>query len=77
MWLPCGVIYLLKIDRCESTGFGEISCEGCIPDTVNGAKYIRDLYEMANDQSGTPRVPSSLPSYLSYKGTPMVHQWEK
>eukprot|EP00884_Botryococcus_braunii_P005107 jgi/Botrbrau1/14598/Bobra.242_2s0008.1 len=39
------------------TGFGEICCDGCIPDTVNGVKYIRDLYDMAHDQSGKYTVP--------------------
>lgn len=35
-------------------GFGSFPPKDCIPDTVNGAKFIRDLYEMSNDESGAP-----------------------
>lgn len=38
-------------------GHGSFDCEGCIPDTVNKAKFVRDLYEMANDTSGKYTVP--------------------
>ena len=38
-------------------GFGSFSCEGCIPDTVNGAKFIRDLYELSKDSIGKYSVP--------------------
>jgi len=31
----------------SSTGHGSFDCSGCIPDTVNGAKFVRDLYEKA------------------------------
>lgn len=34
-------------------GFGQFDTEGCIPDTVNGAKNVRELYEKVNDTSGT------------------------
>lgn len=33
-------------------GHGSFGCEGCIPDTVNGAKFIRDLYDRAGDTTG-------------------------
>ena len=33
-------------------GYGSFSCEGCVPDTVNGAKFVRDLYEIAHDTTG-------------------------
>jgi putative glutathione S-transferase len=31
-------------------GYGSFPCDGCIPDTVNGAKSMRDLYELSADQ---------------------------
>lgn len=37
---------------CVLTGHGSFPPKECIPDTVNGAKYIRDLYEMSNDTGG-------------------------
>ena len=37
---------------------GSFGCEGCIPDTINGAKFIRDLYEMADDKLGAVLRPS-------------------
>ena len=33
-------------------GFGQFDTEGCIPDTVNGAKNVRELYDKVNDTSG-------------------------
>ena len=24
-------------------GYGSFSCEGCVPDTVNNARFVRDL----------------------------------
>ena len=33
-------------------GYGSFPTEGCIPDTVNGAKFIRDLYEKVDDEVG-------------------------
>lgn len=36
----------------SSTGHGSFGCEGCIPDTVNGAKFVRDLYEKVGDTFG-------------------------
>lgn len=41
----------------SSTGFGSFSCDGCIPDDVNGAKFVRDLYEKSNDTAGKYTVP--------------------
>jgi len=38
-------------------GYGSISCKGCIPDTVNNAKTIRELYEMADDTGQKYSVP--------------------
>ena len=28
------------------TGHGSFPCTGCIPDTINGAKFVRDLYDL-------------------------------
>lgn len=31
-------------------GYGSFDCdEACVPDTVNGCKFVRDLYEKARD----------------------------
>lgn len=39
-------------------GHGSFSCdEACIPDTVNGCKTLRELYECANDQTGRYSTP--------------------
>lgn len=38
-------------------GFGSFGCQGCIPDTVNGASFVRDLYEAAGDNNGKYTVP--------------------
>ena len=34
------------------TGRGKFDCEGCIPDWVNGAKTVRQLYQLARDTDG-------------------------
>jgi putative glutathione S-transferase len=41
------------------TGYGAISCEDCIPDEINGAKSIRELYELSegSSYSGKYTVP--------------------
>lgn len=41
----------------SSTGFGSFGCEDCIPDTINGAKFVRDLYELSHDTGGKYTVP--------------------
>eukprot|EP00955_Chlamydomonas_euryale_P003263 35110-Chlamydomonas_euryale.AAC.1 len=41
--------------RVTAAGFGAFSCAGCIPDSINGVKYVRDLYEKAGDTLGTRR----------------------
>lgn len=41
----------------SSTGYGSFPCDGCIPDTVNGAKFVRDLYDQAGDTFGKYTVP--------------------
>jgi putative glutathione S-transferase len=38
-------------------GLGSFDCEGCIPDSLNNAKFVRDLYEMAHDTGGKCTVP--------------------
>jgi len=38
-------------------GLGSIDCSGCVPDPINGAKFVRDLYELANDTNGKYTVP--------------------
>ena len=41
----------------NTEGMGSFDCSGCIPDTVNGVKFVRDLYELAQDTSGKYSVP--------------------
>jgi len=41
----------------QSEGHGSISALDCIPDTVNGFKFVRDLYDKAGDTVGTYSVP--------------------
>ena len=35
------------------TGYGSIPCTGCIPDTVNGLKNVREIYELSGDEYAT------------------------
>lgn len=36
-------------------GHGSLPCDdGCIPDTVNHSKNVRELYEKAEDTNGEP-----------------------
>lgn len=39
------------------SGYGSITVTGCTPDTVNNAKFIRDLYEMCTDSATKFTVP--------------------
>merc|ERR1712232_580139 len=42
----------------NSLGHGSFDCDDAlIPDTVNGAKTVRDLYELANDTTGKYSTP--------------------
>lgn len=41
----------------SSTGHGSFDCAGCVPDPVNGARFVRDLYERAGDTTGKYSVP--------------------
>jgi len=42
----------------NALGHGNFDCDDAlIPDTINGAKTIRDLYELANDQTGKYSTP--------------------
>lgn len=39
-------------------GFGSFPADdGCIPDTINNATFVRDLYEKSNDTTGKYSVP--------------------
>lgn len=33
-------------------GYGQFPPDGCIPDPVNGAKFIRDLYDLTGQDPG-------------------------
>ncbi|CAI5732880.1 unnamed protein product [Peronospora destructor] len=39
------------------SGLGQYSSEGAIPDTVNNAQYVRDLYEMCSEGNTRYTVP--------------------
>ncbi|KAI8474952.1 MAG: glutathione S-transferase [Monoraphidium minutum] len=41
----------------SSTGHGAFGCKGCVADGVNGARFVRDLYELAGDTTGKYTVP--------------------
>lgn len=41
-----------QFDVSDATGYGEFPTTDCIPDTVNDAKFVRDLYEMVDDNAG-------------------------
>jgi len=42
----------------STSGYGSFTGEGTIPDTVNGAKFVRDLYEKSDPEySGVYSVP--------------------
>eukprot|EP00882_Tetradesmus_deserticola_P020819 GHRQ01022502.1.p1 GENE.GHRQ01022502.1~~GHRQ01022502.1.p1 ORF type:complete len:370 (+),score=125.81 GHRQ01022502.1:119-1228(+) len=41
----------------SSTSHGSFSCADCVPDTVNGARFVRDLYDKAHDTTGKYSVP--------------------
>lgn len=34
------------------SGFGRFACDGCVHDWVNGARTVRELYEIARDVNG-------------------------
>ncbi|KAG2426855.1 hypothetical protein HYH02_014708 [Chlamydomonas schloesseri] len=55
----CGWVFRSPEDPplSSTTGFGAFPCTGCIPDTVNGAVNVRQLYDMANDTTGKYSVP--------------------
>lgn len=36
----------------SSTGHGSFPCDGCVPDPINGARFVRDLYERSADTAG-------------------------
>ncbi len=48
-----------QFDAKVVTGYGEFPITDCIPDTVNGAKFVRDLYEKVDDNAGNSCVPNS------------------
>lgn len=35
-----------------TAGYGDFPADGCIPDSVEGAKFVRDLYEKVGDTAG-------------------------
>lgn len=41
----------------SSAGYGSFPPSGCVPDTVNGARFVRDLYDLAHDTGGKYTVP--------------------
>ena len=45
-------------------GHGSFPPIDCVPDTVNGVRFVRDLYEMSDDTSGTANIASSCSSMM-------------
>ena len=54
-------------------GHGSFPPTDCVPDTVNGVRFVRDLYEMSNDTSGTV---STLCSPEAIKSAQRWCAWE-
>lgn len=40
-----------------ASGYGSIACDGVVPDIINGATSVRELYDLSNDSSGKYTVP--------------------
>ncbi len=58
-------VYLTAASVCA--GHGSFPPIDCVPDTVNGVRFIRDLYEMSNDTSGNPAlVPCTCQLHQCY-----------
>lgn len=59
-------------------GYGSFPPQDCIPDTVNGFKYVRDLYEKSNDTSGTrssaPQSPLNAHAHIDKHRPPPTCQ---
>lgn len=36
-------------------GYGSFECDGCVPDPVLGARFVRDIYEQSGDTTGAAR----------------------
>ena len=49
--------HLITVSLCA--GHGSFPPIDCVPDTVNGVRFVRDLYEMSNDTSGTAAISCS------------------
>ena len=52
--MHCGWAFTSEDDPplANSAGHGSFDCSGCIPDTVNGAKNVRELYDLAGGKPG-------------------------
>lgn len=50
----CGWVFAKPTDPplTATNGKGAFPCTGCVPDTVNGVRFVRDLYEMAGAKKG-------------------------
>jgi putative glutathione S-transferase len=46
-----------RIPLKNPNGFGSFVADGCEPDPINDAKFVRDLYELSNDQIKKYSVP--------------------
>ncbi|KAG2440210.1 hypothetical protein HXX76_004322 [Chlamydomonas incerta] len=55
----CGWVFAKPTDPplAATNGKGSFPCTGCTPDTVNGVRFVRDLYEMAGAKKVTFSVP--------------------
>ena len=55
-------------------GHGSFPPIDCVPDTVNGVRFVRDLYEMSDDTSGTANIASSCSRMLHIFYVNLIHQ---
>ncbi|KAJ9509386.1 hypothetical protein QJQ45_001837 [Haematococcus lacustris] len=57
--LHCGWVFAQPNDPplTSSTGHGSFSCEGCVPDSVNHVRSVRELYKLAGQEGGRFTVP--------------------
>jgi len=55
----CGWVFRAPSDPpvASTAGFGSFGCAGCVPDPVQGAGSIREIYELSDDTSGKYSVP--------------------
>ena len=54
-------------------GFGSFPCDGCVPDPVNGARSVRDLYDLAMGGKCPPDQRYTVPVLWDTKERTIVN----